>query len=178
MVDVQTISVVLASAGVFAAAIYYVFQIRHQTRMRQTDMVMRLYTTYGSTEFQKAYQNVINLEFRDFADFMKKYAADIEVRSAFYSVGIFFEGLGVLAKRKLIDMDLVDDLFSHPISRTWEIMAPLIKGTREQVKSPSISEWHEYLYNELKKREQRLISWFGLDKTLPQQTKNQRTVCQ
>jgi hypothetical protein len=152
MVDIQTISVTIASAGVFAAAIYYIFQIRHQARVRQTDMVMRLYATFGSTEFQKSYQNVVNLEFGDFADFMEKYAANIEVRTAFYSVGIFFEGVGVLAKRKLIDMDLVDDLFTHPVSRTWEIMAPAIKGTRERLKSPSISEWHEYLYNEMKKR--------------------------
>jgi hypothetical protein len=52
MVDIQTISIAIASAGVLLAAIYYVLQIKHQTRLRQTDMVMRLYTTFGSTEFQ------------------------------------------------------------------------------------------------------------------------------
>jgi hypothetical protein len=154
VVDIQTVSIAIASAGVFLAAIYYILQIRHQTKLRQTDMVMRLYATFGSTEFQKAYQNVVSLEFEDFTDFMKKYAADIEVRTALNSVGIFFEGVGVLAKRKLIDMDLVDDLFTSPISRTWERMAPIIKGRREQLKSPSIGEWQEYLYNEMKKREQ------------------------
>jgi hypothetical protein len=37
-------------------------------------------------------------------------------------------------------------------------MAPAIKGTRERLKSPSISEWHEYLYNEMKKRKKQQAS--------------------
>jgi hypothetical protein len=36
MVDIQTVSIAIASAGVFLAAIYYILQIRHQTRIRQT----------------------------------------------------------------------------------------------------------------------------------------------
>jgi len=30
-----------------------------------------------------------------------------------------------------------------------------VKGMRELQKSPSVGEWFEYLYNEMKKREQR-----------------------
>jgi hypothetical protein len=156
MVDIQTISIAIASAGVFLAAIYYVLQIRHQTKLRQTDMVMRLYATFGSIEFQKAYVNVMSVEFEDFTDYMKKYSADTEVRTALSSVGIFFEGVGVLAKRKLINMDLVDDLFTTPILQTWKRMAPIINGWRELLKSPSPYEWFEYVYNEVKKREQKL----------------------
>jgi hypothetical protein len=119
-------------------------------------MVMRLYATFGSTQFQnEGYQKVVIIEFEDFADYRKKYAADIGVRSAVYSVSIFFEGLGVLVRRKLIDMDLVDDLFSAPILQTWEKVAPVVKGMRELQKSPAVGEWFEYLYNEMKKREQR-----------------------
>lgn len=152
--EVQTVSVAVASAGVFIAAIYYITQIRHQAKQRQTDMVMRLYATFGSTDFQKAYQKVANIEFEDFADFRKKYVADIEVRAAMYSVVTFFEGIGVLAKRKLINMDLVDDLFTNPISQTWGKVAPIVKGMRELQKSPSVGEWFEYIYNGMKKQQQ------------------------
>jgi hypothetical protein len=153
MVDIQTVSIAIASAGVFVAAIYYVLQIRHQTKLRQTDMVMRLYATFGSTEFQKASVKVASSEFKDFTDFMKKYSADIEARTAFNSVAIFYEGIGVLAKRKLIDMDLVDDLFITPITQTWKRMEPWVEGWRELSKSPSFGEWFEYVYNEMNKRE-------------------------
>jgi len=71
MVDIPSVSIVIASAGVLVVAIYYVLQIRRQTKLRQTDMVIRLYATFGSTEFQKAYQKVASLEFEDYADFRK-----------------------------------------------------------------------------------------------------------
>jgi len=83
-----------------------------------------------------------------------KSIADIEVRAAIYSVVIFFEGIGVLVKRKLINMDLVDDLFTNPISQTWEKVAPFVKGMRELQKSPSVGEWFEYVYNGMKKQRQ------------------------
>jgi len=152
----QTVSIAIASAGVLLAAIYYVLQIRHQTRLRQTDMVMRLYTTFGSTEFQTAYQKMMGLEFDDYADYVNRYAASAEVLTAAYSVGVFFEGIGVLVKRKLISMDLVDDLFTGPILDTWEKTKPLVEGSRQRRKRPQTLEWFEYLYNEMKKREQKL----------------------
>ncbi len=156
MVDIQTVSIAIASASVFVAAIYYVLQIRHQTKLRQTDIVMRLYTTFGSTEFQKVYQKMIGLEFEDYVNYVKRYATNAEVLAASYSVGVFFEGIGVLVKRKLISMDLVDDLFTIPILDAWKKMKPLVEGRREQLKRPQTLEWFEYLYKEMQKREQQL----------------------
>ncbi len=65
MIDIlllQTVSIIIASTSVFLAAIYYILQIKHQTKMRQTDMVMRLYATFGSSEFQKMYQDIMSLD--------------------------------------------------------------------------------------------------------------------
>jgi hypothetical protein len=42
MVDIQTVSIAIASAGVFVAAICYILHLMHQTSMRQTDLVVRL----------------------------------------------------------------------------------------------------------------------------------------
>ena len=72
MVDIQTVSIAVASAGVFLAAIYYIFQIRHQSKMRQTDLVMRLYSTFGSKEFQDAWTRVESIEFKNYDEYVKK----------------------------------------------------------------------------------------------------------
>lgn len=156
MVDVQTISIAIASSGILVAAVYYVLQLRHQSRMRQTDQVMRLYATFASIEFQKASLKMMGVEFEDYTDYVKKYGADIEVRTALNSVGLFFEGVGVLTERKLISMDLVDDLFSTDILQAWEKIKPVAEGVRKKVGRPQVWEWFEYLYNEMKKREQQL----------------------
>ena len=150
----QTVAIAITSSGVLLAAIYYVLQIKHQTKLRQTDLVMRLYDKFGSTEFQKAYQMIMGLEYEDYVDYVKKY--DVDVRAALNSVGLFFEGVGVLVKRKLINMDLVDDLISTEILRAWEKIKPIADGERKQFGRPQIWEYFEYLYNEMKKREQKL----------------------
>jgi len=140
MVDIQTVSIVIASASVVAGVIHYVLQLRHQTRMRQTDLVMRLYSHFGSKEFQGAWEKVIATEFESYM----------------VEVGIFLEGIGVLLSRKLIDSGLVDDLFRHSIKMSWEKMKPSIEGIRKQYNIPYAFGYFEYLYNEMQRIERRL----------------------
>jgi hypothetical protein len=48
VVDIQTVSIAVASASVTVAAIYYVWQIRHQTKIRKTDAFWRVYQSFNS----------------------------------------------------------------------------------------------------------------------------------
>jgi hypothetical protein len=150
MVDIQTLSIAIASTSVVLAAIYYVLSLRHQNILRQTDLVMRLYSTFGGDEFLKAIKKVVvdDNEFKEYNDYLRNWP---EVPK----VGIFFEGIGVLLHRKLVDISLVDDLFSGPVIRTWEIIKPAMEDGRKKLSYPQFFEWYEYLYNEMKKREQR-----------------------
>jgi len=150
-VDLQTVSIAIASAGVFAAAIYYIFQIRHQNRMRQTDLVMRLYSTFGSKEFNDAWTRIESIEFKNYDEYVKKCGLGDYAQCA-----TFFEGIGVLLQKKLIDVNLVDALFSVPLKFMYERMKPIIEGNREQLHDQRVFENFEYLYNEMKKREQQL----------------------
>jgi len=160
MVDIQTVSIVIASTSVVLAAIYYILSLRHQTKLRQTDLVMRLYSDYRSNEFREALIKVMNLQFEDYKDYVKKYGpwfSDEPAHKAMAMVAMFFEGIGILLYKKLIDASLTYDLFSFaPIKLYWEKMKPVILGLREQYNEPKIFEWFEYLYNEMKKREQTL----------------------
>jgi len=150
MVDIQTASIAIASASVVAAAIYYILQIRHQTRMRQTDLIMRLYSTRASKEFQESWKKVMSMESKDYRNYEKWYEW-----SDFIVVAAFFEGIGVLLHRKLIDIGLVDDLFTAPIKMSWDKMKDSIIEVRKEWGQPTIFEWFEYLYGEMQKREQR-----------------------
>jgi hypothetical protein len=58
MVDVQTVSIAIASASVVAGVIYYALQIKHQAKTRHTDMIMRLYSHSGSKEMVEAMHKV------------------------------------------------------------------------------------------------------------------------
>ena len=151
MLDIPSTSAIIASASVVAAAIYYVLQLRHQTRMRQTDLIMRLYSTRDSKEFQESWKKVMAKEFEEYKDYKKWYDW-----SDFIVVGLFFEGIGILLHRKLIDIGLVDDLFCYIIKTTWEKIRLVAEAVRKHNNAPQIYEWFEYLYNEMEKREQQL----------------------
>jgi hypothetical protein len=158
MVDIQTVSIAVASASVVVGVIYYSLQIRHQNlqiqqqnKIRQTDLVMKLYSQFNSLEFQKMWHNVLNREAKNYNEYNEKYGpAEVS------AVGMFFEGIGILLKRELIDIELVDDMFTMPINDTWLKIKDMTFEIRKIRNQPTILEWFEYLYNEMKKREQKL----------------------
>jgi hypothetical protein len=150
MVDLTEISAIVAAAGVLVGVVYYILDIRHQTRIRQTDLVMRLYSTRGSKEFQEAVKNVMTAKPENYKDYENWWKW-----SDFIEVLIFFEGIGILLHRKLIDIKLADDLFSTLIKASWEKIRLVVENVRKYNSSPAIAEYFEYLYNEMKKREQR-----------------------
>jgi hypothetical protein len=160
VVDIQTISIAIASASITLAAIYYVWQIRHQSRIRQTDLVTKLsYDISTNSKFIEASVDVVESEFKDYDDFKKKYGKLIsknQIPMSFTMIGNFYEQVGVLLKNKLVDASLIDQLL--PVTMTWEKMEPMVEGMRKEYHDPHTFEWFEYLYNEIKKREQKLQS--------------------
>jgi hypothetical protein len=150
MLDIPSITGIVAAVGVIVGVVLTVLQLRDLVKTRQTDLVVRLYSTFGSKESQEAWKKLRAREFKDYNDYEKKHGW-----SEVYQLGIFFEGIGVLLHRKLIDIELVDDLFTAPVKLTWEKVKPIAEELRKR-DIPTAWEWFEHLYNELQKREQRL----------------------
>ena len=154
MVEVYEISAVVAAAGVLIGVVYYVLEMMHQEKMRKTDLVISLYSTWESKEFSEATLKTWNLEFKDFDDFVKKYGpwySDTEVYAALRMVGSFFELIGILLSSNLVDVKMVANTFRIPIETTWVKIKPLVEGGRK-IYGPYLYYNFEYLYNEMKKR--------------------------
>jgi len=54
MVDVTDISTAVVASGVLIGVVYYLLEMRHQEKMRKTDLVISLYSTWESKEFSEA----------------------------------------------------------------------------------------------------------------------------
>jgi hypothetical protein len=109
----------------------------------------------------ESYVRVMNMKFKDYDEFAKKYPLWSEVGSPEYravsDVGSFFDGVGILLHRKLIDIEMVDELSGNSIKSAWEKLKPGIEGRRKE-NNPALRRWFEYLYIETKKREQQRTS--------------------
>jgi len=135
MLDIPSISAIVAAIGVLIGVAFTALQLRDLVKTRQTDLVMRLYSTYGSKEFQDALWKLEAREYKDYKDYEKKYGF-----SEVTQIGTFFEGIGVLLKRKLINIGLVDDLFTAPTKLSWEKTKPLAEDMRKHFNAPTVYE--------------------------------------
>jgi len=159
VVDVQTVSIAIASASVVAGIVYYAFQVRHQTRLRETDLVVRLYSAFNTDDFLEAFLKVRNLEFVDYRDFVKKYGSpslETPVNVAIFRIGNYYDQVGTLLHRGLVDADLVSDFLVLSTIGQWNKLKPIVEGFRKEAGGGQYYFWFEYLYNEMKKREQKL----------------------
>ena len=142
---VAGVSIVIAAASVVAASTFYSFQIRNQLRVRKTDLVMRLYTTWDSLEFQRAFHTVYWADFHDYDSAMAITGGERQVWTYLLS---FYDQVGVLLRRHLIEFDMVDDLLGNSTRQLWEKVVPMIREARERY-DPRLYEHFEFLYDEM-----------------------------
>lgn len=152
--DIASISAVVAAGGVMVGVVFAVLELRNLVKTRQTDLVLRLYSTYDSLDFLETWQKIFFLpEFKDYDDFVKKLSGKRWIASF---VMMFYEEVGVLLRRNLVDVGLIDDLLGDSTKMIWEkVRTPMIEVRKRGI-SPRAYEHFEYLYNEMKKREQTL----------------------
>ena len=159
MLDIPSISAIAAAIGVLVGVVFTVLQLRDLVKTRQTDLILRLQSDWRGRELRESYVRVMNMKFKTYEEFAEKYPLWSEIESADYravsEVGSFFDGVGILLHRKLVDVEMVDELFGTRIKDAWEKLKPAIEGRRKEV-NPVLRKWFEYLYNEIKQREDRL----------------------
>jgi len=149
MLTVSDLAAIISAVAVLVGVMVGVFQLRNFLQLRQMDLVMKLYSSTWESSFQKDYVRVHSWKFRNYADFQKN--AQPEDWEAYNAIVLFFENMGLLLKRNLAKIDLLDDLVSGPILQTWERVEPIIGGYRKKY-TPTEAEWFEYLYKAIKDR--------------------------
>jgi hypothetical protein len=159
VVDIQTISVGIASASIVIGVVYYILQIQHQKKMRQTDLIMRTQPMFSiSYREWREYMLHLPMDFKGYDDFVKKYGSFMSGKpepETLLMLLSYLDMLGILVKRNLLSMDIVYDFYGMWALTMERLLMPLIEGFRK--------EWNvrefvncEYLFSEMKKREQQL----------------------
>jgi len=159
MVDIVEVSAIVAAAGVLVGVVFTVMELRNLVKQRQTDLVMRLWQESCSEEQVRASSRLSSAEYQDFNEFIKKYGhpfSENPVPIAFRMTTRFFEGIGIAAHLRIVDIGLVFDFFT--VGFFWEKVKPVAEGLRKQRNNPHLYEWFEYLANEKKKYYQQLAS--------------------
>jgi hypothetical protein len=139
--DVSTISTVVAVVSVVVGVIFTVLELRHMTKTRQTDLIMRMYEKITGRHVWEVLLRVGGSKFTSFEDYVKEYG----LTDASETLTIF-EGVGLLLEQKLIDIRLVDRLFGSMVATIWEKLEPVMNGMRKSLHQPYLAMHFEYLY--------------------------------
>jgi len=133
-VTFQTIFQFLQTVGILVGVFYYIMTIRTNQRnqeltrkaqettleTRQAQLFMPLYETFRNHQYRKHWSQVMNLEWTDWEDFRERYVgatcSQPSVMPIFQSQMSFFEGIGVLVKKGLIDISIVyESLYTRAV---------------------------------------------------------------
>ena len=145
MVGITEISTIVAAAGVLAGMVLAVVELRTLVKQRKTELVTHLYAVYCSEAFQKEMYAFLRDESSDFQTYQQKFQIE------FPPSAVFFNEVGTLLEKKLIDFDLVDSLFGGIIPRFWKRAKPLLENERRLINAPKLAQGLEYLGNEIQK---------------------------
>jgi hypothetical protein len=138
MSDLQTISITI---GILTACITVIIGVvnsiqsnkraelndQQTLETRQAQLYMQVYNRWNSREMSNAYQQVryvyqIEYEGLSYDEVRSKFGPKVNPEAAanIFMLGTFFEGLGVLVKKGLIDITLIEDLLSQRVIWWYE----------------------------------------------------------
>ena len=124
-------------AAFIAGAIFAVMELRTMSRDRKTQLIMNVWSTFNVSEFAEAHSRIDMTETKDWKDIEAKcHRADIN------KVMEFYEGLGLLVRKRLVDPELVLEMCYPRLM--WAKLKPWIDEERHRV-TPFVGEHFEYL---------------------------------
>ena len=136
MLDLQTLLTYLSLVSIPVGIFYYMMTLRNQSKTRETQLFMEIYNKFNeSVEKTQDWKELVTLEFDGYADFMERYGPGKNPRTwaSLYYTMMFYEGMGILVKRGLIDIEMVEDFMSGVVMSFWGRYGPILKehGQRE-----------------------------------------------
>jgi hypothetical protein len=159
---ITSISAVVAAAGVLVGVAYYILDLRHNREAKEMELSRMAISEVQSEQGAHRWATVMNLEWKDYDDFMQKYSSSSnpEIYSKWTSQFMTLDTIGFLIKRKVVRAETVYEIGGAAAIRTWEKYKDIVQGLRDAESSKDIwSNFEFYAQEMLKikmKREQKL----------------------
>ena len=160
MVDLallQSISYIAGALGVCIGGLSFAFNMRaSQRNMKQTletrklQFVTSITNQLNSEEGHRRYTELMNMEWKDYDDFERKYGSDYNLDNAAkrFCVWGTYNTLGMLVREKLVEPELLYPILSGVLNH-WTKFKDVIKEQRKVYSSKDSFSDFEFLYNEI-----------------------------
>jgi hypothetical protein len=117
VVDASLVLDAIVAISIALGAVFAIVELRGMARDRRTHLVVDVLSHVGTLEFSNQFAKILNEEFKD--------AKEAEEKCSFIALSMvarYYEGVGLLIRRGLVDADLIFE--SLPIDIMWNKMKP------------------------------------------------------
>jgi hypothetical protein len=134
MVDVTEISAVVAAVGVLVGVAYYILDLRHNTKAKEMELSRMIISDFNSEQGAQRWATIMNLEWKDYDDFMKKYSSrsNPEMFSTWASQFAAWDNIGFLIKRKVVKAETLYELGAWAAIQAWEKYKDIVQHLRDE----------------------------------------------
>jgi hypothetical protein len=143
MIDIQTISIVLAACSFTIAATYYVITLRNQNKSRQLQALNNVFSR-GPKNFKFVNWDMTYDEFKT-----KFFEPDDDASYGLFRWWDIQEELGLYVKEGLLDVRLVALFMGGTMMKAWENHRDNIYEHRKREEWPRFCGEAEYLYDKV-----------------------------
>ena len=158
----QMVLSTIQTAGILVGIIYYLTIMRNsqknqqmQLETRQSQLFMQLFQYHIDKDRWKDGWKLTEMRWDDYDDFTRKYDSSVNVENFAmrYNQWYFWEGMGLLLKKGLVDREMIYHLLGggFGVLMNWDKFGPIIKEMRAQMGQSDLFLWFEYLADEMRK---------------------------
>ena len=140
-----------STIAVIAGVIFAVVQLRQFRINRERDAALELVHSYQTPAFARAL--IVLFKLPDGLDKKSIDGLDGADLQCLYAMMITFENLGVLVCRGEVSLELVDDLYSGPITLAWRKLGAYVLDMRKDLARETVWEWFQWLAERMMERE-------------------------
>jgi len=144
------VNAVAIVSGVLFAAV----QLVELRRQRRRESILSLVRSFQNAEFTAALGRVNTLPDGASTKDIRRFLGPTG-RDQVFLVGLTWESLGVLAFRREIDMDTIDDFFRGAIVISWRKLGRFVEEDRRALERETVWEWFQWLAERVEDREAR-----------------------
>jgi Domain of unknown function (DUF4760) len=147
MVTIIEVTAVLSSIAAISAAIFLIIELKHMDRHKDLEISMKLFEWAETESLRKAFRRIEeDFQFENLPKYEKNVAENFDVGDYPYQVEAFFEEVGFLVNKKLVDIDVIVDRLGSHIVTDWKKLQPWILAVREERNDKTFGEHFEILY--------------------------------
>ena len=148
---IQIFSWVATATGVCFAAYYYIITLRNNQRALRINMTSNLLQFDTSVEGQKIWIELINMKWKDYDDFEKKYGSDnnMDNFAKRQSTWKMYDNLGRQLQAGLLDRETLYYMGATNVIWIWAKFRGVIEENRRRYTGKTGYSGFEYLANEL-----------------------------